>query len=335
MALSSRDYRQILDVIDIVYSTPDACAMFNAVCQRLENIIHICGGVGNLVDSKTGGFCLGGNMLYNQSEGTLCAYLAHFTPQDPFITSGWFKKSFNKVRQNTDIMPARALMETGFARDFLAPIAGIFYCLAATLTAQGDTVGTIGLLRQKRQGEFTVRHKDICDCILPHMAMHIRNQRLMRGLSLTNESCGMIMVDGDGRPLYINEAARLIMRNAPVSAIPDPGVGAHPVFFRGNGVYRVRTVPFARGKRGRFILLEGLPEERGLYRGLTRFGLSPREKEVCVLTMSGLPNREIAQRVFITEQTVKDHLHNVFKKMDIHRRSELWTKAQWHERNAV
>lgn len=330
MALSSRDYRQVLDVIDIVYSAPDTGAMFNAVCQRLEKVIHICGAVASLVDSETGGFSLGGNMLYNQPEGALFAYLTHFAPQDPFITSGWFKKSFNKVRQNTDIVPARALMETEFVRDFLAPLAGVFYVLAAALTAQGDTVGFIGLHRQKGQGEFTVRHKDICNCILPHMATAIRNQRLIQGLSMTNESCGMIMVGEDDRPFYINETARLILKKMPVSAIPDPGVGGYPVFFKSNGIYRVRTVPFARGKRGRFILLEALPEEHRLDRGLARFGLSLREKEVCALAMRGLSNREIAQRIFISEQTVKDHLHNVFKKMNIHRRSELGAKAQWH-----
>ncbi len=40
----------------------------------------------------------------------------------------------------------------------------------------------------------------------------------------------------------------------------------------------------------------------------------------------GLSNREIAERIFIAEQTVKDHLHDVFEKMKIHRRSELAAK---------
>ncbi|TLY36473.1 MAG: response regulator transcription factor [Nitrospirae bacterium] len=39
---------------------------------------------------------------------------------------------------------------------------------------------------------------------------------------------------------------------------------------------------------------------------------------------AGLTNREIAERLFITEQTVKNHLCDVFEKLNVHRRSELW-----------
>jgi two-component system NarL family response regulator len=37
----------------------------------------------------------------------------------------------------------------------------------------------------------------------------------------------------------------------------------------------------------------------------------------------GLSNREIAERLFITEQTVKDHLRDVFEKAQVHSRSAL------------
>ena len=40
----------------------------------------------------------------------------------------------------------------------------------------------------------------------------------------------------------------------------------------------------------------------------------------------GLSNRQIAERLFIAEQTVKDHLHDIFEKMKIHHRSELVAK---------
>jgi DNA-binding NarL/FixJ family response regulator len=40
-----------------------------------------------------------------------------------------------------------------------------------------------------------------------------------------------------------------------------------------------------------------------------------------------LSNREIADRLFITEQTVKDHLHDVFNHLKITRRSELTVKV--------
>lgn len=46
-----------------------------------------------------------------------------------------------------------------------------------------------------------------------------------------------------------------------------------------------------------------------------------------MLVIQGLSNIEIAQKLFIAEQTVKDHLHHIFGKMNIRRRSEVAAKA--------
>jgi DNA-binding NarL/FixJ family response regulator len=46
-------------------------------------------------------------------------------------------------------------------------------------------------------------------------------------------------------------------------------------------------------------------------------GLSIREIEILVLLSSGLQNEEIAQRLFISPNTVKTHLYNIFKKIDV------------------
>ena len=51
--------------------------------------------------------------------------------------------------------------------------------------------------------------------------------------------------------------------------------------------------------------------------------LSAVEQEIAGLVIRGLSNCEIAGRLCIAEQTVKDQLHHVFEKMNIHRRSEL------------
>ena len=43
--------------------------------------------------------------------------------------------------------------------------------------------------------------------------------------------------------------------------------------------------------------------------------LSLRERQVVGLVSQGFKNREIAQRMFISEQTVKNHMHNIFDKV--------------------
>ena len=51
--------------------------------------------------------------------------------------------------------------------------------------------------------------------------------------------------------------------------------------------------------------------------------LSAREIEIAELVAQGLRNREVADKLMISEWTVKNHVKNIYKKLSIDRRSEL------------
>jgi DNA-binding NarL/FixJ family response regulator len=50
--------------------------------------------------------------------------------------------------------------------------------------------------------------------------------------------------------------------------------------------------------------------------------LTERELEVLKLVAQGLNNREIAKRLFISENTVKNHVRNILEKLQLHSRME-------------
>ena len=54
-----------------------------------------------------------------------------------------------------------------------------------------------------------------------------------------------------------------------------------------------------------------------------RSPLSQREREIVALVAQGFKNKEMAQKMFISEQTVKNHLHNIFDKLGVSDRLEL------------
>jgi LuxR family transcriptional regulator, positive regulator of biofilm formation len=56
---------------------------------------------------------------------------------------------------------------------------------------------------------------------------------------------------------------------------------------------------------------------------LTQKGLSNREAEVAELVVKGLSNKEVANQLFVTEKTVKFHLTNIYKKMNVKSRAQL------------
>src|SRR5579885_3905097 len=52
-------------------------------------------------------------------------------------------------------------------------------------------------------------------------------------------------------------------------------------------------------------------------KGRERSPLSAREREIVALVAQGYKNKEMAEKMFISEQTVKNHLHNIFDKLGV------------------
>jgi len=61
---------------------------------------------------------------------------------------------------------------------------------------------------------------------------------------------------------------------------------------------------------------------------LKRQGISKREFEVLELIAAGLSNQEIADRLFVSNSTVKTHVSNVLAKLDASRRTEAIANAK-------
>ena len=69
-------------------------------------------------------------------------------------------------------------------------------------------------------------------------------------------------------------------------------------------------------------------ETRPMYESMSELGaLTDREREVLDLLARGLTNKEIAEKLIITTNTVKRHLKAIFEKLDVHTRSAATAKV--------
>ena len=69
---------------------------------------------------------------------------------------------------------------------------------------------------------------------------------------------------------------------------------------------------------GNHAIREALPHDEGRIPALSR-----REREIVNLVTHGLRNKELAEKLQISEQTVKNHMHNIFDKLGVSDRLEL------------
>jgi DNA-binding CsgD family transcriptional regulator len=61
---------------------------------------------------------------------------------------------------------------------------------------------------------------------------------------------------------------------------------------------------------------------------LRELGITPREHEILGLIAEGLSNREIAERLFVSENTVKTHSSRLFEKIGVNRRMQAVQKGK-------
>ena len=79
--------------------------------------------------------------------------------------------------------------------------------------------------------------------------------------------------------------------------------------------------------------LESSPDSTKTTLPLKLQSLSPREQEVLQLIVAGLNNREIGERLFISERTVRNHVTSILSQLQLRDRTQaaLYASQYWHQ----
>ena len=177
---------------------------------------------------------------------------------------------------------------------------------------------------------------------------------VLLGVRHTLEQDGGFLVVGEARSGHEHDLVRLVGKHAPEVVLLDPempamdGISAlgqirhrfpnvkvvmfsaatdigqvEAAFRHGASGYVVKTIDtrhlgpaIRQAVQGTDCHAIGIPALTG-ESVATAFGLSERELEVVRAAAGGLSNREIATKLFVTEQTVKLHLTNIYRKLEI------------------
>ena len=133
---------------------------------------------------------------------------------------------------------------------------------------------------------------------------------------------------GNQIPKELREA--LEQQKALLNPNISPETGVFPMGFyqSSNSTYRLNINQLhPEGNDGQPVwLLRLRPVEdpyTALHRKLQQADLTPREVEVALLAGDGLDDTEIAGRLFISSHTLKNHLKSIYRKLDVHSRTQL------------
>jgi len=261
------------------------------------------------------------------------------------------------LRQRRPIDSSRAVRnevwENSGARSALGGV-GLDHSLEAPLVASGMFIGTVNFARPDAMPEFS--EADLVSARLISEQLGLATERALRFESTGHRTTIMesaldrlpqavIVTDLDAQVLFRNRSAR----NAQLA--PDPHFTGIPQRdsveasiveaieeFRAHGKrVHTRSLRDSASQEQRIVKTYRLSDARAAAVTLVfdcgdqQAGqklpawdvLSRREQEIAQLVSEGLTTKQIAERAFISENTVKQHLKRVFAKTDVRNRAEL------------
>ena len=102
------------------------------------------------------------------------------------------------------------------------------------------------------------------------------------------------------------------------------------IVFTLTGIWLGNHFVFRKEKGEQFVNLDQHEEQSPVYneKALQELSISKREMEVLALMAKGCSNEEIAEKLFVSLNTIKKHSSSIFFKLDVKRRTQAVDKAR-------
>jgi DNA-binding CsgD family transcriptional regulator len=255
-----------------------------------------------------------------------------------------------KLLSLDDVIGEREYERSVYYRDIAKP-AGARDVLVMPIAGGQRICGGLAIFKPQADGSFSDEEKKIFSMlnnpISSLLVNHLETLRLQEeansaGKALDGLFTGVIVLDQDGSLVRINKAARRLCARL------HPGEGDRPVYSllgslgeriepgkakgetlcgMGDGTVNLRIVPDSYVTPTRRIatritihLEEGGPKVDRLSLISERYGLSAREAEIVDFVVRGKDNPGIAEALFLSPNTVRTHLQNIYRKLSVNSR---------------
>jgi DNA-binding CsgD family transcriptional regulator len=235
--------------------------------------------------------------------------------------------------------------------EFFAPYYGYVDEARVVLRDGAEVWGGMSLVRTADQGSFDDADLELLRRLATPMALGLRTGLLARLADGGAATVGpaVLVVGADDTIQSVSDNAEARLAELLSASVSEPmgtiaslvgaarryaaGVSDRPPRCRVRGrsggwlVLHATTLTTRAGASGDVVITidEARPPEI-LPLVVAAFDLTPRERDVALLVISGLETREIAGRLHVSPYTVQDHLKSIFDKASVRSRRELMAR---------
>lgn len=230
--------------------------------------------------------------------------------------------------------------------------------MAVNFINNNQLIATLGVLRKKGERTFGVedikRFEAISNIILQKLTSHMmkeereQEQTLFRK-KMEHSNDGYILLNDKKQVVYQNESAYnmvedILMKNDMKSFLEQllNQAKIHDqsqlIVSASMNYYVVSIVKNSQYNKDEPYYLIHLQQKNVPSSDLQKMNNTPltnRESEVCGLILNGYTNDEIAEKLIISINTVKRHIQNIFRKLDVKSRSQLFSKYMEKDRKIL
>lgn len=312
----------------------------------------------NLIDKKTLNlYC---PIVNNITDNAVEQYYQHYFKTDIFHPSNNHELFFNKsLLSINDIMPYSEYENTEYYNDFLKTDM-LYYQLAIPLKYENMLLGGIGVFKPKEEDSFNKKELAILSTLNKYISdelyKFLQIEDIKKDYQIYNHCfheipTGIMILNKNKSLLYLNKTAENICKellpskkkvesvNQLVSEI-FPKMTLKMDLSKNIQLFKHRSYYFQISSTiitthnndidpvyVIYITKDMLKKSLNENDPLIKYNLTVREMEIIDLVKQGLTNNQIAQRLYISKHTVKTHLENIFKKLNVKNRTALIYKV--------
>lgn len=293
----------------------------------------------------------------NVSEDIMQAYAEKYFGYDPFYSFDISElDTHSNVRLLSDLVNEKEYVsENKYFREVLAPY-GYVQKMVLYLRTGGRFLGGLSFLRRKDEKAFTEQDKVLVDSVSNYLSNLLTCKEECKNLRQEREEFlefaelagdGIIIANERGIVRFINHGARVILNRmlgtGEIGSLSDlvdkvsldfgKIIRPNQITYKEIGGYAVNAkAKIIAGEYFYSIVLVRMPEraqlpQKDTHQPLELSLLTKREKEIVNCLLGGMNNSQMADKLFLSIQTIKTHLYNIYRKYNVTTRSALIAKV--------